>query len=63
MPFKLQLGDNAVSTIACAILSLSWPPFFIIVYVADFKERRQKAKKRRQFERSIAHAQKRKFQR
>ncbi len=54
-----RFGDNAAVVIFCGLLLLVAIIFFIIIYVADYKESRAKAKKRREFQRSMAHAQRR----
>ena len=54
-----RFGDNTAVAVFCGLLLLAAILFFIVVYVADFKEGRAKAKKRREYERSVAHAQRR----
>jgi hypothetical protein len=51
MSFFLKFGDNAALVIGCGIIVLVAMVFFILVYVADFKDSRRKAKKKRDFER------------
>jgi hypothetical protein len=55
----LRFGDNT-ALIVCGLLLLLVVIFFVIIYVADFKESRQKARKRREFQRAMAHSQRRK---
>jgi hypothetical protein len=59
MSFLLKFGDNAALAIGCGIILLLAIIFFIVVYVADFKDSRRKAKRRREFERSLARAHRR----
>lgn len=58
MSFSLQLAENGALIVSCAILALAAVCFFIILYAIDFKEGRQKAKKRRQYERTLKRNQK-----
>ena len=56
---NLLFGENLVLTLVCGILAFIAFVFFIIVYVADFKESRRKARKKRDYERALDHAQRR----
>jgi len=56
MPFKLQLGENSGFFLICGILALIAITFFVVIYVADFKESRRKAKKKRDYQRALQHA-------
>jgi 3'-phosphoadenosine 5'-phosphosulfate sulfotransferase (PAPS reductase)/FAD synthetase len=60
MSFSLELAENGALTIGCAILALAVAVFFVILYAIDFKEGRQKAKKRREYERTLKRARSRK---
>lgn len=60
MSLNLRFGDNAVVVIICGLIALVAILFFVVIYVVDYKESRRKAKKRREFEQTIARAQRRK---
>ena len=59
MAFNFNFGENTVFLVVCALIALIAIIFFIVVYVADYKESRAKAKKRRAFERDLERAHRR----
>ena len=60
MSLSFQLAENGALMVSCAILALGTVFFFVILYAIDFKEGRQKAKKRREYERALKRNQRRK---
>lgn len=58
MSFSHQLAENGALFFSCVLLGLAAIFFFAILYAIDFKEGRQKAKKRRQYERTLKRNQK-----
>jgi hypothetical protein len=59
MPFKLQFGENTALILFCCGIGLVAVVFFIVIFVSDFQESRRKAKKKRDYERALQHAHRR----
>jgi hypothetical protein len=60
MSFKLLSTGNVAFIVVAAIFALIAVIFFVGIYVADFKDSRKKAKKRRKYEQALLQARKNK---
>jgi hypothetical protein len=57
MPLNWQLNEHAVAIIVSGVLGLLAILFFVVVYVADFREKRQDTKRKREREQSSGRTQ------